>query len=59
MFYDWRCRFPTGWFKVGKASLIGPNQIHDVMYKVHLTRQRLKTTQSYQKSCADCVENRA
>ena len=45
-----RCRSPDGRFEVGKAALIGPDSIHDAMEKVQLIRDRLKTTQSRQKS---------
>ncbi|WMV41669.1 hypothetical protein MTR67_035054 [Solanum verrucosum] len=51
--YRRRCRSPIGWFEVGEAALIGPNSVHEVMEKVQLIRDRLKTTQSRQKSYAD------
>ncbi|WMV45656.1 hypothetical protein MTR67_039041 [Solanum verrucosum] len=42
-----------GWFEVGEVALIGPELVHEVMEKVHLIRERLKTAQSRQKSYAD------
>ncbi|KAH0710910.1 hypothetical protein KY284_012337 [Solanum tuberosum] len=51
--YGRRCRYPVGWFEVGKAALIGPDSIHDAMEKVQLIRDRLKTAQSRQKSYED------
>ena len=51
--YGRRCRSPVGWFEVGEAALIGPDSVHDAMEKVQLIRDKLKTTQSRQKSYAD------
>ena len=51
--YERRCRSPVGWFEVGEAPLIGPDSVLDAMAKVQLIRDRLKTTQSRQKSYAD------
>ncbi|WMV40992.1 hypothetical protein MTR67_034377 [Solanum verrucosum] len=48
--YGCRCRSPVGWFEVGEAALIGPDSVLDAMEKVQLIRDRLKTTQSRQKS---------
>ncbi|XP_069144528.1 uncharacterized protein [Solanum lycopersicum] len=48
--YGRRCRYPIGWFKVGKAGLIGPNLVHQAMEKVKVIQERLKITQSCQKS---------
>ena len=51
--YGCRCRFPIGWFEVGETTLIGPDSVLYAMDKVQLIRDRLKTTQSRQKSYAD------
>ncbi|WMV32980.1 hypothetical protein MTR67_026365 [Solanum verrucosum] len=51
--YRRRCRSPIGWFEVGESTLIGPDSVHEVMEKVQLIRDRLKTTQSYQNSYAN------
>ena len=51
--YGCRCRSYVGWFEVGEATLIGPDSVLYAMEKVHLIRDRLKTTQSRQKSYAD------
>ncbi|WMV58173.1 hypothetical protein MTR67_051558 [Solanum verrucosum] len=45
-----RCRSPIGWFEVGEAGLIGPDLVHQAMEKVKVIQERLKTTQSRQKS---------
>ncbi|WMV18612.1 hypothetical protein MTR67_011997 [Solanum verrucosum] len=51
--YGRRCRSPTGWFEVGEVTLIGPELVHEAMEKVRLIRERLKMSQSLQKSYAD------
>ncbi|WMV08142.1 hypothetical protein MTR67_001527 [Solanum verrucosum] len=51
--YGRRCRSPIGWFEVGEAGLIGPNLVHQFMEKVKVIQERLKTTQSHQKSYTD------
>ncbi|KAF3682913.1 ATP-dependent DNA helicase DDM1 [Capsicum annuum] len=51
--YGRRYRSPIGWFKVGEATLIGPDIVFEAMEKVKLIRERLKTAQSRQKSYAD------
>lgn len=45
-----RCTSSIGWFKVGNATLIGPDFVHQAMEKVILIREKLKTAQSWQKS---------
>ncbi|XP_070019880.1 uncharacterized protein [Nicotiana sylvestris] len=51
--YGRRCRSPIGWFEVGEAELIWPDHVHQVMEKVKIIKERLKTTQSRQKSYSD------
>ena len=48
-----RCRSLVGWFDVGEATLIGTDSVLYAMEKVQLIRDRLKTSQSRQKSYAD------
>ncbi|KAH0736546.1 hypothetical protein KY285_012253 [Solanum tuberosum] len=48
--YGRTCRSLVGWFKVGEVALLRPDSVHDAMEKVQLIRDRLKTTQSRQKS---------
>ena len=43
---------PIGWFEVGEATLIGPDTVFYAIEKVKLIRDRLKTSQSHQKSYA-------
>ena len=51
--YGHRCRSLVGCFKVGEAAFVGPDSVFYAMEKVQLIRDRLKTTQSRQKSYAD------
>ena len=51
--YRRKCRSLIGWFKVGKAELLGPNLVQQAMEKVKLIRDRLRIAQSRQKSYAD------
>ncbi|WMV13753.1 hypothetical protein MTR67_007138 [Solanum verrucosum] len=51
--YGRRCRTPIGWFEVGEAGLIGPDLVHHAMEKVKTIQERLKTSQSRQKSYID------
>ena len=48
-----RCSSPIGWFEVGDSSLFGSEMIYKSLDKVHITRNRLKTSYSWQKSYAD------
>ncbi|KAH0777818.1 hypothetical protein KY290_009229 [Solanum tuberosum] len=43
-------RSPIGWFEVGEAGLIGPDLVHQAMEKVKVIQERLKISQSRQKS---------
>ncbi|WMV45483.1 hypothetical protein MTR67_038868 [Solanum verrucosum] len=51
--YGRRCRSPIGWFEVGEARLIGPALVHQAIEKVKTIQERLKITQSRQKSYTD------
>ncbi|PHU23424.1 hypothetical protein BC332_08531 [Capsicum chinense] len=51
--YGRRCGSTIGWFEVGEAILLGPNRVFEAMEKAKLIRERLRTTQSHQKSYAD------
>ena len=42
--YGRRYRSHIGWFEVGEAELIGPNLVHQVIEKVKVIQERLKTT---------------
>ncbi|XP_075074480.1 uncharacterized protein LOC107825951 [Nicotiana tabacum] len=51
--YGRRCRSHIGWFEPTKVGLLGPDLVHDVLEKVDLIQQRLKTAQSRQQSYTD------
>ncbi|XP_059288970.1 uncharacterized protein LOC132042446, partial [Lycium ferocissimum] len=48
--HERKSRSPIGWYKVGEVELLGLDLVHQVMEKVKLIQERLKTTQSHQKS---------
>ena len=51
--YGRPCRSPTCWLEVGESSLFGPEIVLETTEKIQLIRERLRTTQSRQKSYAD------
>ena len=51
--YGRRCRSPIGCFEVGEARLIGPDLVHEAMEKVKVIQERLRTSQSLQKTYID------
>ena len=51
--YGRRCRTPLMWDEVGDRQLFGPDLIKESGEKVKLIRDRLKISQSRQKSYAD------
>ncbi|KAF3630813.1 putative TMV resistance protein N-like [Capsicum annuum] len=53
--YGRRCRPPIGWFEVGKNRLFDPNLVHQVMEKVKVIQDKLKTTQSISHEGRDTV----
>ena len=51
--YGRMCWSPIGCFEVGEPSLLGPVSIYKTLEKVHIIRNRLKTSNSWQKTYAD------
>ncbi|XP_070024787.1 uncharacterized protein [Nicotiana sylvestris] len=51
--YGRRCRSLVGWFESGDATLLGIDLVQDALEKVKMIQERLRTTQSRQKSYAD------
>ncbi|XP_052728044.1 uncharacterized protein LOC128195054 [Vigna angularis] len=51
--YGRKCRTPLCWFQEGEVVLIGPEVIQQTTKKVKLIQERLKASQSRQKSYAD------
>ncbi|KAL6313607.1 hypothetical protein AAG906_006976 [Vitis piasezkii] len=48
--YGRRCRYPVCWDDVGEKKLLGPKLVQLTVEKVSLIKERLKATQSRQKS---------
>ncbi|XP_070042519.1 uncharacterized protein [Nicotiana tomentosiformis] len=51
--YGRQCRFSAGWFELGEVRLLGTDLVQDALEKVKVIQERLRTTQSRQKSYAD------
>jgi hypothetical protein len=51
--YGRKCRTPLMWSEVGERTLVGPDLIKEANDKVAEIREKLKATQSKQKSYAD------
>ena len=56
--YGRRCKSYVGRFEVGEATLIKPDSVLYDIEKLQLIRDRLKTTQSRQKSYIDLRRKR-
>ena len=48
--YGRKCRSLICWDGVGERKLLGPNLVQVIIEKIRLIQERLKTTQSRQKS---------
>ncbi|XP_060210711.1 uncharacterized protein LOC132637673 [Lycium barbarum] len=51
--YGRKCRSPIRWFEMGESSLFGPDLVHQAVEKVKHIPERLRITQSCQKSYSD------
>ncbi|RHN60629.1 putative nucleotidyltransferase, Ribonuclease H [Medicago truncatula] len=51
--YGRRCRTPLCWFESGESVVLGPNLVHETTEKVRLIREKMKASQSRQKSYHD------
>jgi len=51
--YELKCRSPLYWDEVGEKYFIGPEMIQEMKDKISITRRRMLTAQSRQKSYAD------
>ncbi|OMO58913.1 reverse transcriptase [Corchorus capsularis] len=51
--YGRKCRSPVCWDEVGERKLLGPEIVQQIVDKIQLIRERLRTAQSRQKSYAD------
>ena len=48
--YGGRCRTPLNWSETGERQFFRPDMIQEAEEKVRIIREKLKTTQSHQKS---------
>ena len=56
--YGRRCRSPIGWFEVSESLIIGLDLVFDALEKVQLIIERLRASQSRQKSYANvCIKD--
>ena len=51
--YGRKCRSPVCWDDIGERKLLGPELVQLTVEKIALIKERLKTTQSRQKSYVD------
>ena len=51
--YKRSCISPVGWYEVGEFDLLGPDLVYESPENVRVIRDRLKISQSWQKSNAD------
>jgi len=51
--YGRRCRTPLCWFESGESVVLGPNIVHQTTEKVKLIQEKMKASQSRQKSYHD------
>src|ERR1043165_6609833 len=51
--YVRKCRTPLNWSQTGEGKIVGPDVLKEAEEQVQLIRERLKTTQSRQKSYAN------
>jgi len=51
--YGRKCRTSLRWFETGENLVLGPNMIQHTTGKIKMIREKLRTTQSRQKSYAD------
>ena len=51
--YGRPCRSPMCWGEVGDAPMLGTEEVKEMVEKVHLIQERMRTAQPRQKSYAD------
>jgi len=51
--YGWRCRTPLCWFESGESALLGPDVVQETTGKVKMIQEKMKASQSRQKSYHD------
>ena len=53
IFYGRKCHTPVCWDEVGERALTGLKIVQEMMRKLQIIRDHMKTTQSHQKTYAD------
>ena len=51
--YGWRCRTPLCWYESGESALLGPKVLQETTEKVKMIQEKMKASQSRQKSYHD------
>nr|KYP69685.1 Transposon Ty3-I Gag-Pol polyprotein [Cajanus cajan] len=51
--YGRKCRTPLCWFETGENLILGPKLVQQITKKIKIIQEKLRTTQSRQKSYAD------
>ncbi|GKF24472.1 putative reverse transcriptase domain-containing protein, partial [Tanacetum coccineum] len=51
--YGRKCRSPVLWAEIGEGSLIGPELVQEITYKVVVIKVKLQAARDFQKSYAD------
>ena len=51
--YGKKCRTPLHWSEIGEGQMFGPKILREAEEQIKVIREKLKTSQSRQKSYAD------
>jgi hypothetical protein len=51
--YGRRCRTPLCWYETGESATLGPEIVQETTEKIHMIREKMKASQSRQKSYHD------
>jgi len=52
--YGRRCRTPLCWYETGESALLGPDVVQETIEKVKMIQEKMKASQSRQKSYLSC-----
>ena len=51
--YERRCRTPLCWYELGESVLLGPEVVQETTEKVKMIQEKMRASQSRQKSYHD------
>ncbi|MCI66942.1 hypothetical protein A2U01_0088200, partial [Trifolium medium] len=51
--YERRCRTPLCWFESGESVVLGPKIVQQTTEKIKMIQEKMRASQSHQKSYAD------